>query len=333
MQKRKLGLGVRSLLGGFAAVLLLLTVVLFATQDNGPNFSPWSAAVSLGPVVNSTSYDACPTISKNGLSLYFRSNRPGGQGSFDIWVSQRDSLEDPWEAPVNLGATINGPYGEFCSTFSVDGHWMIFVSNRPVGSGSQDLWISHRKDNRDDFAWETPQNLGPIVNSSAQENGPCFVDDEATGQTLLYFSSNRPGGLGGLDIYVSAAISEDKNVFGPPTLVTELSTVYTDYQPVVRKDGLEVIFASDRPGSTPFPPPYEAYLSVDLWVSTRLSTLDPWLPPVNLGPLVNSAEYDFHPTLSWDGTTLIFPSERDYPAVGWGNLYVCTRTKLKGPNK
>ena len=326
MQNRKLGIGVRSLLGGFAAVLLLLTFVLFATQDNGPNFSPWSAPVNLGPIVNSTSYDACPTISKSGLSLYFRSYRPGGQGNFDIWVSQRDSLEDPWEAPVNLGPTINGPYGEYCSTFSVDGHWMIFVSNRP-GCGNQDLWISHRKDKRDDFGWETPQNLGPIVNSSAQENGPCLVDDEATGQTLLYFSSGRPGGLGALDIYVSAAVSEDKDVFGPPTLVAELSTGYTDYQPVVRKDGLEVIFASNRPGSLPSGP----YVYPDLWVSTRLSTLDPWLPPVNLGPLVNSDQYDFHPTLSWDGTTLIFASERGGIEVGWGDLYVCTRTKLKGP--
>jgi WD40-like Beta Propeller Repeat len=316
-------IGGRYLLG--AAAVALLTVILFATQDSGPRFSPWSAPVNLGPVVNSHYYDACVTISKSGLSLYLRTDRPGGEGDFDIWVCQRASLEDPWGPPVNLGPTINGPYGEYCCTFSVDGHWMIFVSTRPGGSGSQDLWISHRTDTLDDFGWETPKNLGPIVNSSAQENGPCLIDDEATGQTLLYFSSNRPNGIGGLDIYVSPAISED--VFGPPTLVTELSTPYNDYQPVVRKDVLEVIFASSRPGSIP----WHQRVYPDLWVSTRESTLDPWSPPVNLGPLVNSDAYDFHPTLSWDGTTLIFPSEREGGKVGWSDLYMCTRTKLKGP--
>jgi hypothetical protein len=154
MRKLRLSIGGRSLLGGFA--LALLAVILVAAHDDRPKFSAWSEAVNLSPVVNSTSYDACPTISKSGLSLYFRSNRPdpNAQGGFDIYVSQRDSLEDPWEAPINLGPTINGPFDEFCSTFSVDGHWMIFVSTRP-GCGGQDLWISHRKNKRDDFGWET----------------------------------------------------------------------------------------------------------------------------------------------------------------------------------
>ena len=111
-----------------------LGVTVSATSAGEEQFSAWSQAVNVGPIVNSPYYDACPTISKNGLSLYFRSNRPGGEGDFDIWVSQRDSLSDPWQAPVNLGPTINGPYGEYCTTFSFDGHWMIFVSTRPGGS-------------------------------------------------------------------------------------------------------------------------------------------------------------------------------------------------------
>lgn len=189
------------------AVLAVLGLVVAAATSDEEQFTAWSAAVNLGPVVNSTSYDACPTISKNGLSLYFRSNRPGGEGSYDIWVAQRDSLEDPWEAPVNLGPTINGPYGEYCSTFSPDGHWMVFVSDRPGGSGSQDLFITHRKNKKDDFGWEPPVNLGSVVNSAAQENGPAWFEDEATGRTLLYFSSGRSGGPGGLDIYVSEASS------------------------------------------------------------------------------------------------------------------------------
>lgn len=317
MHKLACSIGWRRLLLLGGAVALSVVIVLAASADE-KQFSAWSAPVNLGPVVNSTSYDACPTISKDGLSLYFRSNRPGSQG-FDIYVSQRDSLEDPWGPPVNLGPTINGPYGEYCTAFSVDGHWMIFTSDRVGGCGGQDLWISHRQNKRDDFAWETPKNLGCTVNSAFQENGPSLFEDEATGQTLLYYSSAR---LGNLDIWASAAVSDEKDTFGPPTLVVELSTSsWIDYQPVVRKDGLEVIFASNRPGGSG---------GADLWASTRDSTLVPWSVPVNLGPLVNSAAFDFHPTLSFDGTTLIFASERAGAPNGWGDLYVATREKLKG---
>ncbi len=313
-------------LKGLAAVvvagLLVVGLAALPTAEDPPRFSEWSAPVNLGPVINTTSYDACPTISKDGLSLYFRSDRPGGSGSFDIWVSQRDSVEDPWEAPVNLGPTINSTSAEDRSAFSPDGHWMVFVSSRPGGSGSQDLWISHRQDKRNDFGWETPRNLGSVVNSAAQENGPAWFEDETTGRTLLYFTSGRPGGPGGLDIYVSEAEGDSKDTFGPPSLVAELSTSYTDYQPTIRKDGLELIFASNRPGSSSSYP--------DLWSATRESTLDPWSAPVNLGAVVNSTAFEFHPTLSWDGMTLIFASERGGSPVGWADLWVCTRTRLRG---
>jgi len=320
-------------LAALALVVLLVVGLAALPAAQGPRFSEWSAPVNLGPIVNSTSYDACPTISKDALSLYFRSDRPGGSGGFDIWVSQRDSVEDLWETPVNLGPTINSASNEFCTTFSPDGHWMVFVSNRLGGSGSQDLWISHRQDKRNDFGWETPRNLGNIVNSAAQENGPAWFEDETTGRTLLYFSSGRPGGFGNLDIYVSEAEFDSKDTFGAPSLVAELSTAYSDYQPAIRKDGLEMFFASGRPGSFPVDPD-DGYppgtISADIWVSERDSVEDSWSPPVNLGPTVNSNHWDFHPTLSFDGMTLIFASERGGSPAGWGDLWVCTRTRLRG---
>ncbi len=286
--------------------------------DDHPQFTAWSAAVNLGNVVNSTSYDACPTISKDGLSLFFRSNRPGGQGGFDIWVAQRDTVEDPWGAPVNLGDTINSPFDEYCTAISPDGHWMVFVSNRPGGFGSQDLYITHRKDKRDDLGWETPVNLGSPINSAYQENGPAFWADDATGRLFLYYSSARAGSL---DIYVAEAINDAKDQFGSPSLVTELSLPgVSDYQPVLRKDGLEIFFVSNRPGGSG---------SNDLWTATRETTTDPWSPPVNLGALVNSSASDFHPTLSYDGTILIFASERT-GGVGSADLWVSTRARLKG---
>jgi Tol biopolymer transport system component len=127
--------------------------------------------------------------------------------------------------------------------------------------------------------------------------------------------------LGLLDIYEAEAESDRKGDFGLPGLVSELSTSATDYQPVLRKDGLELIFASSRPGGLGTYP--------DLWVSTRESTMDPWSIPSNLGTLVNSTAFDFHPTLSWDGTTLIFASERGGAAAGWADLWMSTRAKIR----
>src|SRR2546425_9434685 len=77
-------------------------------------FSEWSEPINLGPVVNSEFDDRHPAISPNGLSLYITSNRPGGfgpEGTWNIWVSQRASLHDPWGPPRNLGPNINTPGG------------------------------------------------------------------------------------------------------------------------------------------------------------------------------------------------------------------------------
>jgi len=325
MHRLRVRIGLRPLVFVAVGAALLSAVAISARPDDPPTFGPWSAPVNLGKVVNSSSaYDACPTISRDGLSLYFRSDRPQhSEGGFDIWVAQRDSVDDPWERPVDLGPTINGPYHEYCSTLSPNGHWLVFVSDRPVsagGCGGQDLWISYRRDKRDTFGWETPRNLGcNSVNSAAAENGPNWFEDKATGRVLLYFSSSRPGGQGVTDIYVSEATGDEEYPFGPPVAVAELNTAFSDYQPALRKDGLEIFFASGRPGGSGY---------VDLWTSTRESTLDPWSAPVNLGPVVNSAYYDFHPTLSLDGTMLIFASERGGPSDGWGDLWMTTRVRV-----
>ncbi len=162
-------------------VVVLLAVAVFATSANAQEFSPWSQAVKVAPPINGagTTQDGCPFIAKNDLDLYFRSDRSGGYGSFDIYVSHRDTVDDPWETPINLGPKINSQWGEFCSFVTIDGHWLYFVSNRPVsagGCGGQDIWVSHRKDKRDDAGWETPKNLGcGIINAAGNEHGPSLA--------------------------------------------------------------------------------------------------------------------------------------------------------------
>ena len=296
-----------------------------------PKFSDWSTPVNLGPVVNSTVADVDPFISKDGLSLYFVAGQGrGGSGQRDIWVSQRASVDDLWGPPQNLGPTVNSAAQENTPTLSHDGHRLYFASNRPGGSGGFDLYVSRRRDKRDDFAWEAPVNLGNGVNTSANEADPAFHEEEATGGVTLYFASNRPGGAGLEDIY-AGALGPDGSV-GPVGLVAELSTSSNDKHPAIRRDGLELFMTSDRPGG---------FGNADLWVSTRTSTTDDWSAPANLGPIVNTPvrppdveqANDYRPALSFDGTTLYFAAAfRAGNVSDMFDLWVTTRTKLKDPD-
>ena len=299
-----------------------------AAQDS-PAYGPWGPPVNLGPVINSPYNDNHPTISKDGLSLYISSSplplppgaRPGGRGGADIWVSQRASIDAPWGPPVDLGPNINTAGNDGVPSLSIDGHRMYFHSTGRGGCGAADLFVSRRQDARDDFGWEPAENLGCVVNSPFADNGPTIFEDDATGLTTLYFNSPRPGGLGDVDIYASTLQAD--GTFGPGVLVRELSSPFRDTRVAIRRDGLEIFLSTDRPGGVG---------SEDIWVSTRATTLDPWSPPVPLGPVVNSPYVNSGPALSFDGTELYFYSNRP-GGFGGNDLYVTTRTRLQGPNK
>jgi hypothetical protein len=294
---------------GIVAVVLASTLLIWVAEPAAGQFSDWSVAQSLGPVVNTSVTDGCPSVAKDDLTLFFASNRPGGFGNFDIYVTQRDSESDPWQTPVNAGPAVNGPGNELCPTIATNSHHLLFVSDRPGGCGGQDLYVSWRRDKRDDFGWRPPENLGCVVNSALNDFAPSIFENESTGEMVLYFSSNRAGGPGGTDIYSST--QEGVGVFGPATIVWELSTAFDDQRPYLRKDGLEVFFDSNRPGS----------LGSDMWTSIRYSTGDSWFSPANLGAAVNSAATEGRPALSFDGKTLYFMSSRGL------DLYFATRTK------
>ena len=300
------------------ASLVAVSVMLIASSNavGAPKYSDWSTPTNLGPIVNSAFVDGGPAISKDGLSLYLSSTRPGGFGLSDIWVSQRASEDDPWGPPVNLGPAINTEFTEDIPGFSRDGHWMFFNCNRPGGFGLADLWASYREDVHDDFDWQAPVNLGPGVNSAFFDQGATYFENDELGLPLLYFGSNRPGGLGAQDIYVSAQLSDGS--WGASELVPELSSSVFDQRPSIRFDGLEMFFFSDRPGGFgPF----------DVWVSTRDSTSDPWTTPVNPGASVNSPQDDRQAYIGSDRKTLFFRSARP-GGFGDADLYVTTRVRV-----
>jgi Tol biopolymer transport system component len=310
-----------------AAVIMILLLPAYTQQ-----FSDWSAPVNLGPLVNVGLNNQHPAISKDGLSLYYSSDAAGTSGLLDIWVSQRATVSDHWSAPLNLGPNVNTARNDYAPAFTPDGHWLYFHSDRPGGCANPinpvptlDLYVSHRRDIHDDFAWEPAQNLGCVINTPFDDAGPAFLSDEDRGLTLLYFTSTRPGPAGclcgGFDIYVSTLQAD--RTWGPGEFVQELSGSGRDTRIAISKDGLELFLSSDTPFGA------DAVGGQDLWVSNRASTALPWSTPVNLGPLVNSTAFDGAPALSRDGTTLYFFSERtDVQHFGKRDLYVTTRHKL-----
>jgi hypothetical protein len=102
----------------------------------------WGVPESLGPTVNSPLIDSCPSISADGLSLFFMSNRAGGQGDFDIWMTSRATKEDNWNPPVNLGPAVNSSALDFFPNISANGTILYFCSSMAGGFGGSygDIW-------------------------------------------------------------------------------------------------------------------------------------------------------------------------------------------------
>jgi hypothetical protein len=297
------------------SVVLTILVLVPLVATPLPEYTDWSAPVNLGPVVNSTFNDLGPATSKDGRTLFFGSDRPGGSGGLDLWVSQRPSRDAEWGPPINLGPVVNSGVIDNVPALSRDEHWLFFNSNRTGGLGGNDIWATYREHTKDDLGWGPPINLGPGVNTAAQDQGASFLENG--GSPLLFFNSDRPGGVGLTDIWVSELLPSGE--FGAARLVPELSSPFVDQRPSMRFDGLEVVFFSNRPGSIG---------NVDLWTATRPTPLDAWSTPVDLGTVVNSTAANQNPYLDPDRESLYFASNRA-GTVGGLDLYVSSRTRTR----
>jgi WD40-like Beta Propeller Repeat len=307
-------------MGRVAGLVAAATLALsFPVVGYAMPFSSWGAPEKVDEIsgnsseVNTGYLDGCPIESPDGLSLYLASNRPRFAGDtrtdIDIWVARRESTHAVWGAPQNLGEPVNSPADDFCPT-PIRGRGLFFVSRRlvPGSCGGSDIYFARLNPAT---GWSEPRHFGCQAdagpNSADDEMSPSYVETEHGAQ--LYFSS-------GADIYVS--ILADGGL-GPALAVAELNSASADLRPNVRKDGLEIVFDSTRPGSRG---------GFDIYAATRDSVNDPWSVPVNLGDVVNTDRNETRASFSWDVQTLYFG--RAPGTEGSTDIYLTVREKLAG---
>jgi hypothetical protein len=198
----------------------------------------WSSPVPLPEPVNSIHADAGPSVSADGLSLYFASERPGGYGSFDIWVTRRKTKEDAWGTPVNLGPGVNSFAYENHPGISADGLTLYF--DALTWLGYYDICVAIRDTTNDD--WDVSFVLSSIVNSIFYELSPSISSD---GLNLFF---DRRSIFGDRDIWVTTWKKSD-DYWGEPVFYgTPVNTMYQDTDPSIQYDGSMLYFASTRPG-------------------------------------------------------------------------------------
>ncbi|MBI3854023.1 MAG: PD40 domain-containing protein [Verrucomicrobia bacterium] len=262
--------------------------------------------------LNSSYLEDESSISTDGLTIFFESDRPGGSGLVDIWTSTRPTAASPWGAPVNLGAPVNSASDDGSPRISPDGLSLYFGSFRAGGAGSGDIWVATRPTPTDPFG--APVNLGPEVNSASEEFGPSITAD---GLTLLFSAIDRPGGLGGGDIWISTRTNSTAPWEPARNLGAPVNTSYYDVFPCLSTDGLLLFFMSDRanPGTG------------NAWVAKRATTASPFGPPVRIRAIAEPTVRARPHAISADGTTLYFGSDRSGGLGNW-DLWQISVTRL-----
>jgi outer membrane protein OmpA-like peptidoglycan-associated protein len=192
----------------------------------------WTNIKNLGENINTDAWESQPMISNDGNILYFVSDRKGGYGGTDIYISVKSGNE--WSKAINVGKMINTEFDEMTPVIGVDNSNFTFSSNRPGGYGEFDIYVSRFKDN----SYTKPENAGEPINSNADE----FYYYSMPNSNEAYFSTSRKGGSGNLDIYkavpnpyesdavllLSGVVKDakTKKPIGANIIITDLNTGY-----------------------------------------------------------------------------------------------------------
>jgi hypothetical protein len=233
------------------------------------------------------------SVFPDGRTLYFLKNTP----SFDFYTIVYSELRDgKWSRPRT--APFSGHYSDADIVFTADGRRAYFVSARPVNGkprGDMEIWTVERAANG---AWGEPRHVHEL-SSPTDEWFPNLTADGT-----IYFGSDRPGGVGGTDIWRARFVGG--RFLAPENLGAPVNSRGDEIEPFISADGQTLIVAARNRG--------DAIGAYDLYVAKRSG--DRWNAPRHPGPPINSAGWDFAPRLSPDGKIFIFTSNRGFGSRG-----------------
>jgi outer membrane protein OmpA-like peptidoglycan-associated protein/tetratricopeptide (TPR) repeat protein len=268
---------------------------------------------NIGSVINSQYPDYAPVISSDESVMFFTSRREGSTGNFvtvedgmhyeDIYVSFHRN--GTWTQPRNMGATINTTYHDACIAVSPDGKQLFIYKDTKSG----DIYSSTLIDSAA-YQWSKPVSLGDNINSKYQEPSVSMTADGKT----LFFSSDRPGGKGGLDIYYSRKTSDGK--WGEAiNLGDAINTPYDDDAPFIHPDGQTLYFSSRGHATMGGYDIFRCYFENDQWTT-----------PENLGYPINTVDDDSYFVLSADNNHGYYASANE-GGHGEKDIYVISMPK------
>jgi WD40-like Beta Propeller Repeat/Secretion system C-terminal sorting domain len=263
---------------------------------------------SLGTLINTDGNEYAPSVTANGLTLYFVSDRPGGVGMHDFWYATKGSrLDTAFSEPVNLGPPINTSQSEGAGAIAADGQTIYFTAcGRPDGAGDCDIYMARLEGN----SWTNVRNLSE-VNSPYWESQPAISSDGRR----LYFVSTRPGSLGGAgdaDIYVSER-DNDGLWTTPVNLGAPINTPQLENSPFPLSGGNVLYFSSAG---------HAGLGGLDFFYSVKQSN-GTWGEPVNLGAPLSTPGADRFLTLPASADVIYFASDRtDAPNAGRLDLFL-----------
>lgn len=276
----------------------LLTSVQFAKEAilHPVNFNP----INMGPEINSVYAEYFPSLSADKSLLIFTrkiekdknaSQIPGETDmNEDFYIS--DFKDTAWKVAKNVGSPVNTKLNEGAQNISVDGKLLFYtLCNSPLGFGSCDLYYSFKIGGE----WTNPENCGRTINSADWESQPSISADKK----YLYFSSTRPGGYGAYDIWIAEMDNQGKWK-KPVNAGPMINTAYDEQCPFIHPDGRTLYFSSNgHPG----------FGQSDLFFSKK--GLDGnWEKPVNLGYPINTQKSEITLSVSADGNTAYYASDR-----------------------
>lgn len=321
----------------FTLVVLLTAAKLTAKDANGATLYMYGATIeavaqddsdggilsnkqikiiNLGPIINDPGVDYAPTISADGKTLFYVSDKPGSikneddDFSHDFWVAKKaDRMDTVFNEPYNLDPSnnmglngVNTVLHEGAASIAADRQTLYFTAcDRPDGLGNCDIYRTSIQGDQ----WGRPVNLGRNVNNKNFDSQPTITPD----QSRIYFVSTREGpnsdgeeDVKNFDIWYSD-YDFDLEEWGKAKNLEAINTPGRDVSPFIAADGVTLFFASD--GHEP------NYGGQDFYYTRYDAGTDTWMKPQNIGTPINTENDEQFITLPASGDIIYFSSQRE----------------------